>query len=129
MMEHWIDLISGWGESMGLRAWLLQGKWTAAQPVSKEPAAPTTPPEGRQRRMKDEQTRLWIETWFRGSALMLVVIAVVVYPMYALIVHIPSSTLAQVIAPITGIAGAVIGYWFGQASRRTQDAFEPRGND
>jgi hypothetical protein len=49
---------------------------------------------------------------------MLVVVAVVVYPFYALIVHIAPATLSQVIAPITGIAGAIVGYWFGQASRR-----------
>jgi hypothetical protein len=120
---------------MGLRTWL-QKKWKrrgkAAQQPGNPPAAPGQPPtelgpplKRRQRSPKDEQTRLLIETWFRGIALMLVVIAVVVYPMYALIVHIASPTLAQVIAPITGIAGAVIGYWFGQASRRTQDASEP----
>jgi hypothetical protein len=49
---------------------------------------------------------------------MLVVIAVVIYPLYALIAHIAPATLSQVIAPITGIAGAVVGYWFGQSSRR-----------
>jgi hypothetical protein len=64
--------------------------------------------------------RLNLETWFRGSTLLLVVVAVVVYPMYALIVHIPAATLAQVIAPVTGIAGAIVGYWFGQAQRRAQ---------
>jgi hypothetical protein len=69
-----------------------------------------------------EQNRLWAETWFRGIALMLVVIAVVFYPLYALVFEISPATLNQVIAPVTGIAGAVIGYWFGQASRRIQDS-------
>lgn len=68
-------------------------------------------------RHRDEY-RLNIETWFRGIALMLVVIAVVLYPFYALVAHIAPATLSQVIAPITGIAGAVVGYWFGQSSRR-----------
>jgi hypothetical protein len=69
-----------------------------------------------------EQRRLSLETWFRGIALILVVVAVVFYPLYALIFKPPPATLAQVIAPITGIAGAVIGYWFGPASRRIQDS-------
>lgn len=68
--------------------------------------------------LEHEQHRLNLETWIRGIALMLVVLAMVLYPMYALIVGIPGTTLADVIAPVTGIAGAVVGYWFGQASRR-----------
>lgn len=67
-----------------------------------------------------EQRRLGIETWIRGIALLLVVVAVVTYPMFALIVGIEGSRLAESIAPITGIAGAIVGYWFGQASRRIQ---------
>jgi hypothetical protein len=70
--------------------------------------------------LQPDESRLNRETWFRGIALMLVVVAVVVYPMYALIVHINPATLSQVIAPITGIAGAVVGYWFGQSQRQTQ---------
>ena len=67
---------------------------------------------------KQDQYRLNVETWFRGIALMLVVAAVVLYPLYALVFNVPGATLSEVIAPVTGIAGAVVGYWFGQASRR-----------
>lgn len=52
--------------------------------------------------------------------LILVVLGLVLYPLYALIFGIPGTTLADVIAPVTGISGAVVGYWFGQASRRIQ---------
>jgi hypothetical protein len=70
--------------------------------------------------VEGEQRRLNLETWFRGISLMLVVLALVLYPMYALIFNIHGSTLSEVVAPVTGIAGAVVGYWFGQASRRIQ---------
>ena len=70
--------------------------------------------------MEGEQQRLYLETWFRGVSLMLVVIALVLYPLYALIFKVSGSTLAEVVAPVTGIAGAIVGYWFGQASRRIQ---------
>jgi hypothetical protein len=73
-------------------------------------------------RKREEQYRLTLETWFRGIALLLVVIAVVVYPLYALIFAISGSTLSQLIAPVTGIAGAVVGYWFGQARRAPEPA-------
>jgi hypothetical protein len=69
---------------------------------------PTTP---------DDQHRLLLETRFRGVVLLLVVGAVVLYPLYALIFNISGQNLSVVIAPVTGIAGAVVGYWFGQASR------------
>ena len=65
-----------------------------------------------------EQHRLTIETWIRGVALLLVVLAVVVYPLYAMVFGISGANLSEVIAPVTGIAGAIVGYWFGQASRR-----------
>lgn len=71
-------------------------------------------------KLEHEEHRLNLETWIRGMALILVVLALVVYPLYALIFAIPGTVLADVIAPVTGIAGAVVGYWFGQASRRIQ---------
>lgn len=79
---------------------------------------PTAPPPPTSTDL--EQSRLGIETWIRGIALLLVVVAVVTYPMFALIVGVEGSRLAESIAPITGIAGAIVGYWFGQASRRIQ---------
>src|SRR5215469_2150483 len=83
-----------------------------AVPVTPAPVTPAT--------VAGEQRRLTIETWFRGLSLMLVVIALVLYPLYALIFKIGGSTLSEVVAPVTGIAGAIVGYWFGQASRRIQ---------
>jgi hypothetical protein len=80
---------------------------------------PTLPPVTAGSEIRQhEQHRLNLETWFRGIALMLVVVAIVFYPLYALIFRIPGTTLADIVAPVTGIAGAVVGYWFGQASRR-----------
>jgi hypothetical protein len=75
-----------------------------------------------------EEYRLNVETWFRGIALMLVVAALILYPLYALIFKMPGSTLSEVVAPVTGIAGAVVGYWFGQASRRIRNQ-PPDGNN
>jgi hypothetical protein len=65
-----------------------------------------------------EEKRLNLETWFRGVSLLLVVAAIVIYPLYALIFRITGTTLSDIVAPVTGIAGAIVGYWFGQASRR-----------
>jgi len=49
----------------------------------------------------------------------LVVSAIVTYPMLALATH-TTANVAEILAPITGIAGAIVGYWFGQASRRIE---------
>ena len=95
---------------------------TPKQPVKAVPVTPVpvTPASVTPAAVEGEQRRLTIETWFRGISLMLVVIALVLYPLYALIFKIAGSTLAEVVAPVTGIAGAIVGYWFGQASRRIQ---------
>ena len=94
----------------------------APAPVTAVPVtpAPVTPAPVTPATVAGEQRRLTIETWFRGLSLMLVVIALVLYPLYALIFKIGGSTLSEVVAPVTGIAGAIVGYWFGQASRRIQ---------
>src|SRR5262245_59776404 len=98
-----------------------------AAPVTPAPvtAVPVTPAPVTSAVVEGEQRRLTIETWFRGLSLMLVVIALVLYPLYALIFKIAGSTLAEVVAPVTGIAGAIVGYWFGQASRRIQTPSRP----
>ena len=83
-------------------------------------AAPVAPAPVTSPIVVGEQRRLTLETWFRGISLMLVVIALVLCPLYALIFKIGGSTLSEVVAPVTGIAGAIVGYWFGQASRRIQ---------
>jgi hypothetical protein len=95
---------------------------TPKQPVKVAPvaSAPVTAVPVTPAAVAGEQRRLAIETWFRGISLMLVVIALVLYPLYALIFNVAGSTLAEVVAPVTGIAGAIVGYWFGQASRRIQ---------
>ena len=95
----------------------------ASPPPASPPRATTAPDTGPAETIaavEGEQRRLNLETWFRGISLMLVVLALVLYPMYALIFNILGSTLSEVVAPVTGIAGAVVGYWFGQASRRIQ---------
>lgn len=92
----------------------------SAPPPSSPSSPPTPPPQppGGSTALTEQEKRLTIETWIRGFALILIVIAIVTYPMYALIVGISGASLSEAIAPITGIAGAIVGYWFGQASRR-----------
>jgi hypothetical protein len=53
-------------------------------------------------------------TRVRAWALMLVVLAVVATPIFAILLEVPANDFSQYIAPVTAIAGAVIGYWFGQ---------------
>jgi len=51
----------------------------------------------------------------RMVPLFLLMLAVIVYPFYGMATHMPPESLAQYMAPVTGLAGAIIGYWFGQA--------------
>ena len=55
----------------------------------------------------------------RSYVLLAVVAAVVITPIYAMTVNINPQSFGQYIAPITGIAGTIIGYWFGQRSGQT----------
>jgi hypothetical protein len=55
----------------------------------------------------------------RSYVLLAVVLAVVATPVYAMTVNIDPQSFGQYIAPITGIAGTIIGYWFGQRSGQT----------
>ena len=50
----------------------------------------------------------------RSYVLMLVILAVVSMPLVGIFTSVAPEDFSQFIAPITGIAGTVIGYWFGQ---------------
>jgi hypothetical protein len=55
--------------------------------------------------------------WWRGFVLLLVVLAVVAMPIIAIVTNLEPTDFGTYIAPVTGIAGTVVGYWFGQASQ------------
>jgi hypothetical protein len=63
----------------------------------------------------DEQARS-AYVW-RGFVLLLVVLAVVSMPILAILIDLEPTDFGNYIAPVTGIAGTVVGYWFGQAGR------------
>ncbi len=53
----------------------------------------------------------------RSITLYLVVLAVVAMPAIAMIIKLNPQTFGSYIAPVTGIAGTVVGYWFGALQR------------
>jgi hypothetical protein len=53
----------------------------------------------------------------RNIVLLLVVLAVVLMPIVAIIAGLSPQDLGSFIAPVTGIAGTVVGYWFGERGR------------
>jgi len=53
----------------------------------------------------------------RSITLYLVVLAVVAMPAIAMIIKLSPQTFGSYIAPVTGIAGTVVGYWFGTIDR------------
>jgi hypothetical protein len=53
----------------------------------------------------------------RSITLYLVVLAVVAMPAIAMIINLSPQAFGSYIAPVTGIAGTVVGYWFGTLSR------------
>lgn len=63
----------------------------------------------------------------RAVALITVVVAIVATPIYAMIVAVDSQSFAAYIAPVTGIAGAVVGYWFG-AKGNAESPDSPTGS-
>jgi len=63
----------------------------------------------------DEQTKR--ASIIRGYALLLIIVAVVAMPMVALLLKFDPQAFGAFIAPVTGIAGTVVGYWFGSAER------------
>jgi hypothetical protein len=53
----------------------------------------------------------------RSIVLLLVVLAVVAMPIIAILLKLAPADFGTFIAPVTGIAGTVVGYWFGSADR------------
>ncbi|MFD8415564.1 hypothetical protein ACFV2Q_28020 [Streptomyces sp. NPDC059650] len=53
----------------------------------------------------------------RGWALVAVVFAIIASPWVAMIAGIPAENFSLYLSPVTGIAGAIIGYWFGQGKQ------------
>jgi hypothetical protein len=51
--------------------------------------------------------------FMRSAVLLLVVLAVVSLPIIAIGLHIDPQEFGAYVAPVTGIAGTVVGYWFG----------------
>ncbi|MEW2315209.1 hypothetical protein [Streptomyces bauhiniae] len=55
----------------------------------------------------------------RGWALVAVVFSIIASPWVAMISGITAKDFSLYITPVTGIAGAIIGYWFGQGQQNT----------
>ncbi|MER5356893.1 hypothetical protein [Streptomyces sp. NPDC002785] len=58
----------------------------------------------------------------RGWALVAVVFAIIASPWVAVITGVAAKDFSLYVTPVTGIAGAIIGYWFGQGR---QDPIQP----
>lgn len=56
----------------------------------------------------------------RSIVLILVVLAILITPLIGILQGIPTEEFASYIAPVTGLAGTVVGYWFGQSTDRTR---------
>lgn len=66
--------------------------------------------KGRASAVSEEDRRA---TAFRGYALVGLLAAIVSMPLLAILVGIEPQAFGAYIAPVTGIAGTVVGYWFG----------------
>jgi hypothetical protein len=53
----------------------------------------------------------------RGWALVAVVFAIIASPWVAMIADVAAKDFSLYVTPVTGIAGAIIGYWFGQGQQ------------
>ncbi|WP_328621453.1 hypothetical protein [Streptomyces sp. NBC_00354] len=53
----------------------------------------------------------------RGWALVAVVFAIIASPWVAMIAGVAAQDFSLYVTPVTGIAGAIIGYWFGQGQQ------------
>lgn len=60
----------------------------------------------------------------RSIVLLLVVLAVVAMPVIAILIGLSPEDFGAYIAPVTGIAGTVVGYWFGSADRESGKVLE-----
>jgi hypothetical protein len=54
---------------------------------------------------------------WRGVVLVLIVAAIVAMPIIAILSGLEATEFGTYMAPVTGIAGTIVGYWFGQAGR------------
>jgi hypothetical protein len=54
----------------------------------------------------------------RSIVLLLVVLAIVSMPIIGILAHLNPQSFGTFIAPVTGIAGTVVGYWFGTVDRQ-----------
>lgn len=51
--------------------------------------------------------------WARMIPLFFITAAIIAYPFYGMLTHMAPQSLAQYMAPLIGLGGAIIGYWFG----------------
>jgi hypothetical protein len=67
----------------------------------------------------------------RSYVLLGVVAAVVSMPLIAMLLHLDPQTFGAFIAPVTGIAGTIVGYWFGTVGQGTsaQGVTRPQGHE
>jgi hypothetical protein len=66
------------------------------------------------------QTERQREARVRTAVLIIVVAVVAVLSVMALVLRLDAQQFTLYLAPITGMAGTVLGYWFGAAGRRTR---------
>jgi hypothetical protein len=52
--------------------------------------------------------------WARMIPLFFIIVAIIAYPFYGMVTHMAPQSLAQYMAPVIGLGGAIIGYWFGR---------------
>ena len=61
----------------------------------------------------------------RGVVLIIVVIAIISTPFLAIFHGVPLDAFNEFIAPVTGIGGIIIGYWFGQDKKSESTSPKP----
>jgi hypothetical protein len=64
---------------------------------------------------------------FRSIVLVFVILAVVATPIFAMARKVDPTSFLQYVAPITAIAGTVLGYWFGNQDRDQKRRVNPKG--
>jgi hypothetical protein len=74
------------------------------------------PENAEDRRMADRITAR--SEALRGIILFLVVLTTVVAAFWAMINETDTKDFAEYMAPVTGLAGTIVGYWFGQRTDR-----------
>jgi len=93
----------------------VQGRYSGRPPIPDEIKAMQKDMGDMHTEMDKIGDRLKIYTFVaRMIPLILIVGAIVAYSFYGMVTHMAPQSLVQYLAPITGLAGAVIGYWFGR---------------